>query len=775
MLLANWRISRKLIAAFGLIIVSFAGVAAMVMVNMSAIEAETTESNRVLSVISKLDTMTKAMLDLSGQVRGYLLTRDEAYAHGVETDKADVKKQFEALRAQVQSPERQAMLAAVERAANGFIDEAAQPEIRLARDPSTFNQGLDLMTSGIGKRWMNDFKETVKTLSGTETDLRSRSAAERDKAMASARVSLVGGAAGALVIAALMCWVLTRKIAAPVDAMAEAISNLASSSVQREAATKAQTSLDVNLTSLREILYGHGRPYRKDGKLYFGDYLANANNDVVDHVQSRFGGTATIFLDGVRVATNVLQQDGSRATGTTLAHGPAYDAALNNAKMYRGEAKLFDKTYVTLYEPIIDGTDVIGILYVGVLMEDVDFENGTSSIPSGGDEVVRMQSALATLERAIIAKDEAESSALEQRYLATDRARQATALSQVVAADQKLVVLALSTALESLAGTDLTHRIETAFPAEYQGLKTNFAAAVTILHETMRTISTQTSTIFSVTGEIAHAVDDLSRRTEQQAASLEETAAALDEITVNVKQTADGAHHAREVVAETRTDAERSGEVVRQAVTAMGNIQNSSQQISQIIGVIDEIAFQTNLLALNAGVEAARAGEAGRGFAVVASEVRALAQRSAEAAKEIKTLISTSGQHVELGVKLVGETGVVLQRILTQVAEISSVISNIAASTKEQASGLGEVNAAINQMDQVTQQNAAMVEQSAAAGRSLAQETEELKRLIDRFRIDGGGRVVPLKAGSAARSAPSGARPSARSGSLEAQPGLRAS
>ncbi|MGH6955246.1 MAG: methyl-accepting chemotaxis protein, partial [Caulobacteraceae bacterium] len=251
----------------------------------------------------------------------------------------------------------------------------------------------------------------------------------------------------------------------------------------------------------------------------------------------------------------------------------------------------------------------------------------------------------------------------------------------------------------------------------------------------MKVISTAAFGMRSGSGEISQAADNLSKRTEQQAASLEETAAALDEITATVRKTAEGANHAREIVSTARADAEQSGEVVRRAVGAMSAIEQSAQQISQIIGVIDEIAFQTNLLALNAGVEAARAGDAGKGFAVVASEVRALAQRSADAAKEIKALISASTQQVGQGVDLVGQTGQSLERIVGQVAEITGVVSEIAASAQEQATGLQEVNTAVNQMDQVTQQNAAMVEQSTAASHSLSQEAGELARLVGRFKV----------------------------------------
>ena len=293
----------------------------------------------------------------------------------------------------------------------------------------------------------------------------------------------------------------------------------------------------------------------------------------------------------------------------------------------------------------------------------------------------------------------------------------------------------IGSGLSALAEGNLRHRIDGDFPAEYARLQTDFNAAASSLADAMSVIVGTTGSINGATAEIAQAADDLSRRTEQQAASLEETAAALDELTATVKRTAESAKEARDTVGVARNDAEASGQVVDQAIEAMGAIEKSSAEIGQIIGVIDEIAFQTNLLALNAGVEAARAGEAGRGFAVVASEVRALAQRSADAAKEIKTLISASSAHVAGGVKLVAETGESLARIVTQVAEINGLVVEIAASAEEQSLGLGEVNTAVNQMDQITQQNAAMVEESTAASHALAQETAELNRLMGRFKF----------------------------------------
>ncbi|WP_304186583.1 PAS domain-containing methyl-accepting chemotaxis protein [Phenylobacterium aquaticum] len=300
-------------------------------------------------------------------------------------------------------------------------------------------------------------------------------------------------------------------------------------------------------------------------------------------------------------------------------------------------------------------------------------------------------------------------------------------------ARQEQAVAEVGLGLTRLAAGDLTYRITAALAEDYRGLQTDFNGAIERLQEVMTTIVNTAGGMRSGAGEISQAADELSRRTEQQAASLEETAAALEEITATVRQTAENARQAQTAVTAARTDADASGKVVENAVTAMGAIEGSASQISQIIGVIDEIAFQTNLLALNAGVEAARAGEAGKGFAVVASEVRALAQRSAEAAKEIKALISASNQQVSTGVDLVGKTGEALRRIVSQVAQITDLITGIAASAQEQAAGLHQVNTAVNQMDQMTQQNAAMVEESTAASHALSNEATELNRLMGEF------------------------------------------
>ena len=318
---------------------------------------------------------------------------------------------------------------------------------------------------------------------------------------------------------------------------------------------------------------------------------------------------------------------------------------------------------------------------------------------------------------------------------AVDVFRTAAIRQRDSAREQQQVVAALAEALDRLGRGNLTHRIGDTLPGGYEGVARSYDGTVDELSRTMQGVTRSAERVRSGAVEIRSASDDMSQRTERQAASLEETAAALNEVTRTVADTARDAAHANRVVDETKGDAEQSGRIVGDAAAAMAAIQRSASEIGEIISVIDGIAFQTNLLALNAGVEAARAGDAGRGFAVVAAEVRALAQRSADAAKDVKTRINASSEQVDTGVALVTSASEALKRIIGRIGDINALVSTIAGSAEQQATGLREVNVAVTDMDGVTQQNAAMVEEATAASRSLADEADRLARDISRFEL----------------------------------------
>ncbi|KQX41436.1 MULTISPECIES: HAMP domain-containing methyl-accepting chemotaxis protein [unclassified Ensifer] len=361
-----------------------------------------------------------------------------------------------------------------------------------------------------------------------------------------------------------------------------------------------------------------------------------------------------------------------------------------------------------------------------------------SSIPYGArkDEIGEMARAVEVFRQAAIANQHLEADAQTQRAKAEAERLRVTEEAEA-AAQRRLqeATAGLASGLRRLASGDLAFQLNEPFSPDFEQLRHDLNQAVAQLADTLAAVSSASGSIDSGAREVSQSADDLSRRTEQQAASLEETAAALDQITVNVGNSSKRTHEARSVAGQANESARKSGAIVSGAVDAMGRIEHSSSQISNIIGVIDEIAFQTNLLALNAGVEAARAGDAGKGFAVVAQEVRELAQRSANAAKEIKDLIRNSAVEVESGVRLVRETGEALRTIEGFIVTINQHMDAIAVSAQEQSAGLSEVNTAVNQMDQVTQQNAAMVEEANAASATLAQEAGRLRELIARFTL----------------------------------------
>ncbi|WP_246200477.1 methyl-accepting chemotaxis protein [Shinella kummerowiae] len=390
---------------------------------------------------------------------------------------------------------------------------------------------------------------------------------------------------------------------------------------------------------------------------------------------------------------------------------------------------------IVTFKRIIGGMDTLrksmGLVADGELDTQI-------ALAKNNDEIGDMGKALEVFRQGAIANRRLEHEAEEGRKRAEAERIAVQEKAEADAAERlRVATSGLADGLKRLAGGDLAFQLNDVFAQDFEALRHDFNRSVAQLGTTMGEISGSIATLDSGTREIASGTDDLSRRTEQQAASLEETAAALDEITVNVANSSKRTEEAKNVASRANHSAAESADVVSHAEEAMRKIEESSQQISNIIGVIDEIAFQTNLLALNAGVEAARAGEAGKGFAVVAQEVRELAQRSAQAAKEIKGLIHNSSTEVGNGVKLVRDAGAALKTISAFIVEINAHMESIATSAKEQSVGLAEVNVAVNAMDQTTQQNAAMVEQSNAASNTLANEAVRLRELVSQFRVEG--------------------------------------
>ena len=359
------------------------------------------------------------------------------------------------------------------------------------------------------------------------------------------------------------------------------------------------------------------------------------------------------------------------------------------------------------------------------------------------DEIGEMAQAVEVFRQAAGEREDLLAREADERTQAAEAREGAAAERETENGRREQVMTQLGMGLERLSAGDLSLRLTEAFPPDYEKIRRNFNTAMEELARTLGVISEATAEVRAGANGISTATESLAQRTEQQAAALEQTAAALDQITTTVGKTAESAEAARRAVGEATQAAQKSDGVVAEAMGAMTRIEQSSHEIGQIIGVIDEIAFQTNLLALNAGVEAARAGEAGRGFAVVASEVRALAQRSAEAAKEIKALVSTSNTEVENGVRLVGGAGEALTLIAAKVGEIHELVVAMAASAREQATGIGQVNSAVADMDRGVQQNAAMVQEATSASHGLTGQAEELSQMVRRFRLD-----TPVQDGS---------------------------
>ena len=407
-------------------------------------------------------------------------------------------------------------------------------------------------------------------------------------------------------------------------------------------------------------------------------------------------------------------------------------------------------SFLRISRPINDITRAMNGLAAG---------DNESAIPHSGrkDEIGEMAAAVAVFRDNAVERERLEREAEANRTLSERERIEHEAQKAREAEEVRFAVENIGAGLKKLSQGDMTCRLDVAFAERLDGLRGDFNESVATLQAALRSVGENAKVIDAGAGEILAAAGDLSRRTEQQASSVEETAAALEEVTTAVKDSAHRAAEAGRIVERARESAEMSGQIVTRTVMAVQGIEKSANEISNIISVIDEIAFQTNLLALNAGVEAARAGDAGKGFAVVAQEVRELAQRSANAAKEIKILINRSGEQVREGVSLVGKTGEVLAGIVDEVREINRHVASIVISTREQSTGLSEISSAVNLMDQGTQKNAAMVEQTTAASGSLASQASALNGLLSQFILKEAGDAV-LLAGPSSVPQPSPAR-----------------
>jgi methyl-accepting chemotaxis protein len=370
-------------------------------------------------------------------------------------------------------------------------------------------------------------------------------------------------------------------------------------------------------------------------------------------------------------------------------------------------------------------------------MSELAQQNNDVDVPGTerGDEVGQMARAVLVLRDASIEKVRLEGETAEQRRANESERRKNAEIQSKSAEEQAEAMRSLAEGLSRMAQGDLTFRLNDGFTGDYQKIKDDFNATIGHMQETMTAIVVATREVANTAAEISTSTTDLSQRTEEQAASLEQTSASMEQISATVKKNAENAQQANQFSIGTRQVADQGGQIVGEAVSSMARIEESSKKISDIIGVIDEIAFQTNLLALNAAVEAARAGEAGRGFAVVAQEVRSLAQRSSQAAKDIKELINKSSSQVDEGVELVNRAGTALTEIVDSIKKVADIVSGIAVASAEQATGIDQINTALSQMDEVTQQNSALVEQNAASAKSLEEQAAAMDDQVSRFRI----------------------------------------
>lgn len=703
-IIANRKISTKIGLGFACVLTITAAISAVGYSAFSRVSANFGEFSRLVGVVARARAVDREFLDFRRFVREYAISGDEAAAKEAQKRRAIVLTALDDSRKNTYQGERAAKLQ------------------ELTSQFETYSRDFDRL-----QVLRSDLSKLVREVMDP-TGLKLRNEFEQLHRLSGAKV----GNSNGIILASeahkhlLLVRLNANKVVGRHDPAAAQAANVSLGDLQAAMIKFASTIEDDEILALfKEVT--------KDVEIYANAFKAamrNAKevealvNGAMSESAGEIGTEAAKIVESGVADENRVEHDAQSliADVQQLLIVLAVGGLGLGAVMAWGIGRLISR-------PIQNMTEAMTSLAGGNLNIDIPAQNNR-------DEVGEMAQAVVVFRDAAIEQQRLEREAADQRATAERERAQREMEKAEEAREAQATISALANGLGRLAHGDLVCEILEPFAPNSDQLRKDFNGAVAKLRETMLTLIATTGAIRSGTDEISTAADDLAKRTEQQAASLEQTAAALDQITATVKKAAEGASHARHVVANAKGDAEQTEAIVRKTVEAMGSIERSAQQITQIIAVIDEIAFQTNLLALNAGVEAARAGDAGRGFAVVASEVRALAQRSADAAKEIKGLISMSSGQVATGVELVSETGKALEKILAQVVEINTVVTGIAAGAQEQSTGLQQVNTAINQMDQVTQQNAAMVEQSTAASHALAQETAELSSLVAQFQVE---------------------------------------